>query len=63
MKDIVISAKDFEWRPEIFEKLVKEFSQGHNYRIRLHFRAVSPAVWWMDGGVRARLSSVRDENC
>lgn len=47
-KDTVISAKDFELYPDVLEELVKDFSQGHDYRIRLHFRAVTPTpVWWM----------------
>ena len=60
MKDTVISDKGFEWNPDSFQKLVKDFSQGHNYRIRLHFRAVAPApVWWVDEGAEPDGSSVQ----
>ena len=46
LEDSVISGKDFELYAAIFEELVKDFSQSHDYSIRLHFRALTPASVW-----------------
>lgn len=37
LEDVVISAKDFELCPDVFEEEVQDFSQGHDYSIRLRF--------------------------
>lgn len=37
LEDVVVSAKDFELCPDIFEEAVQDFSQGHDYSIRLRF--------------------------
>lgn len=50
MEDSVISGKDFELYANMFEAFMKDFSQSHDYSIRLHFRALTPAsVWWISG--------------
>lgn len=42
---------------------MKDVSQGHHYRIRVHFRAVTPApVWWVDSGAQNQtVVQCRDE--